>query len=167
MAFNINVTCNLVKITKVGETKKGTTSVFFTVASQRRYKAESDKEYITDYVFCKAFGPTADFLLRNVPKDENGKHISRKLAIVGTLENFEIDRTINPGEFDVELGDGETVTVDGLTFAIKERNTCINVKEIEFHDNKSVKNTEAKEEPKKLIARVKALANIDTTEYDD
>lgn len=82
----------LVKINKEDKTKKGDTMVYFTAASNRG----EDK---TDFKFFKMYGQNADFLLRNLQKDDKGKYKSRKMMIEGYVETYmdnqEVECTAN------------------------------------------------------------------------
>ena len=71
----------LVKVHKESKTQKGDTIVYFTGASQRA----EDK---TDFKFFKMIGQKADFFLRNLQKNNDGKYISRKMFISGYIETY-------------------------------------------------------------------------------
>lgn len=82
----------LVKIHKEDKTKKGDTMVYLTAASNRG----EDK---TDFKFFKIYGKNAEFLLRNLQKDDKGKYKSRKMFLEGYVETYmdnqEVECTAN------------------------------------------------------------------------
>ena len=71
----------LVKVHKEDKTKRGDTVVYFTAATKR---TEQD----TDFKFFKMFGNDADFFLRNLIKDSDGKYKSRKMFIHGYVSTY-------------------------------------------------------------------------------
>lgn len=82
----------LVKVVKEDKTKKGDSIVYFSAASNRG----EDK---TDFKFCKIVGSNADFMLRNLLKDDKGKYKSRKMMLEGYVETYtdnqEVECTAN------------------------------------------------------------------------
>lgn len=71
----------LVKVHKEDKTKNGDKTVSFTAASNRG----EDK---TDFKFFKMFGNNAEYFIRNLQKDNEGKYKSRKMMIEGYVETY-------------------------------------------------------------------------------
>ena len=70
----------LVKVIKEDKTKKGDTFVQFVAATQR-----GDE---TDFKLFDVFGHNADYMLRNLTKDNDGKYLSRKMFIEGYVKTY-------------------------------------------------------------------------------
>lgn len=70
----------LVKVIKEDKTKKGDTFVQFVAATKR-----GDE---TDFKLFDIFGTNADYMIRNLTKDTDGKYISRKMYIDGYVKTY-------------------------------------------------------------------------------
>lgn len=155
----------LVKVHKEDKTKKGDTTVYFTAATSRG----EDK---TDFKFFKMIGQNADFLLRNLQKDSEGKYKSRKMMIEGYVETYNYNEEVEcianlkkdkipeqAGYLKVDLkikakqtiqSQRDTYVVKHFEFVDKKKDADIEVlinDEIEFGDNEDdvvVNNEEAK-----------------------
>lgn len=78
----------LVKVIKEDKTKKNDSIVYFSAASRR-----TDKE--TDFKLFKIFGDQADFFIRNLAKDNDGKYQSRRMFIEGYVETYTSNRDVS------------------------------------------------------------------------
>lgn len=86
----------IVKIIKNGEldNEKNTKFIYFTVAD-RTTKREVNGKSITDFYFCKAFGTKAELINKHFNiNDDNGKFISRKIDMYGTVDTYQSTKPI-------------------------------------------------------------------------
>lgn len=70
----------LVRVTKEDKTKKGDTFVQFVAASNRGDES--------DFKLLSMYGNSADYFLRNLTKDNEGKYLSRKMYIEGHIRTY-------------------------------------------------------------------------------
>lgn len=126
----------LVEVKAKDVTKSGQTVVYFIAASKRG----EDK---TDFFFCKMFGKNADFFLRNLAKNEEGKYKSRKMFLEGTVETFKAKREVvclakvNKDSINKQTGVLYNDITIKATNEIQELQYSLLVKNIEFLDKKS------------------------------
>lgn len=76
----------LVKVVKIGETKKKDLVVYFTAASNRA-------EDVSDFKLFKVFGKNAEKFINNLEKKGDG-YKSRRMMIDGYVETYVEDRTV-------------------------------------------------------------------------
>lgn len=79
---------NLVKVIKQDKTKNGNTVVFFMAASRRT-------ETASDFKLFKIYGNEADFLIRNLTKDNEGNYQSRKMLLEGYVETYQDNEDVD------------------------------------------------------------------------
>lgn len=77
---------NLGKVIQESKTKNGDTYIMFSAATQRGEQ--------TDWILCKVFGRMADYFIKNLTKNNEGKYRSRKMMIEGVVEIFDQDKEI-------------------------------------------------------------------------
>lgn len=128
-------TFQLAAIVKEDTTKKGDKIVYFTAYSRRG--DQSDK------VFCKCFGNTAEYLMRNLTKKADGKYASRKLYIAGTLETYKQNKqetlpakVITPDMLDKQLGVLKESIQISFTRDVEEEKFMLKVSYLDFEDKK-------------------------------
>lgn len=125
----------LAAINKEDQTRSGDKIVYFTAFSRRG--DQSDK------VFCKVFGKTAEYLMRNLTKKDDGKYISRKMELAGTIETYKQakmetlpGKTITPDMLDPQLGLLKTSITINFTREVEEEKFMFKVSYLEFVDKK-------------------------------
>ena len=123
----------LVKVVKEDKTRGGDTAVYFTAASRR-----TDKE--SDFKLFKIFGKDADYMLRGLTKNNDGKYNSRKMFIEGYVETYmdtqdvACTADITPDLIPVELGIlKKSLTIKAKTQIKVQRDTYV-VKHVEYVD---------------------------------
>lgn len=128
-------TFQLAAIVKEDTTKKGDKMVYFTAFSRRG--DQSDK------VFCKCFGSTADYLMRNLTKKADGKYASRKLYLAGTLETYKQPKqetlpakVITPEMLDKQLGVLKESIQISFTREVEEEKFMLKISYLDFEDKK-------------------------------
>lgn len=134
--FSFYGVCQLVSVKKIDKTKDNRTVVYFKVATNRG----EDK---TDFMFCKVYGNTADFFIRNLVKGEDGKYKSRKLFLDGNIETYnakkEVECIANIKKEDLVEQYGKLYTDLKIiaTTTTSENQFVFRVKELEFLDKKN------------------------------
>lgn len=136
--LHISGVVQLAAIVKEDETKNKDKIVYFTAFTRR-----GDKD---DKVFCKVYGNTAEYLIRNLIKKDNGDYKSRKLYIAGNIETYKqnrpvtIPKTVPKDALPPQLGVlKEDITIQ-FTKEMEEDRMMIKVSYLDFEDKK--KNSE-------------------------
>ena len=122
-------------IIKEDVTKNGDKMVYFVGYSRR------GEEY--DKIFCKVFGKQAEYLIRNLPKKEDGTYASRKIEVSGFLETYTQRRAekcdpyiLQPSELDVRFGTLNQAIQIIFTKEMEEDKFLLRVNHLEFVDKK-------------------------------
>lgn len=132
--LHVSGVVQLAAIVKEDETKNKDKIVYFTAFTRR-----GDKD---DKVFCKVYGNTAEYLIRNLIKKDDGSYKSRKLYIAGNIEIYKqnrpvtipkvVPRTALPAQLGVLK---EDITIQ-FTKEMEEDKMMIKVSFLEFEDKK-------------------------------
>lgn len=124
----------LVKVIKKDKTKKNANTVVYFSAASRR--SETD----TDFKLFKAYGNTADYFLRNLQKNSEGKYQSRKMYLDGYVETYNDNQDVTciadltPDLIPAEIGLlKQNITVKAKT-QIKVQKDSYVVSSLEFVD---------------------------------
>ena len=122
----------LVKVVKEDKTKKGNTKVLFTAASNRGEE--------TDFKLFAMYSNNADYFIRNLTKDNDGKYMSRKMYIEGYIRTFNEQQDVTcTAEITTDMLPAEigylkqNVTVNAST-NIKIQRDILEVQSFEFVD---------------------------------
>lgn len=125
----------LAAIVKEDTTKNGDKLVYFTGYSRRG--EDSDK------VFCKVYGNTAEYLMRNLVKKDDGKYVSRKIYVAGYLETYVQTRTeslppklLEPSDLDPQYGMLTQSIKIVFKRETKEEKFLLKVSHLDFEDKK-------------------------------
>lgn len=123
-------------------------SILFRVATPRNYVRTTVKdgkqveERPTDFMLCRATGNVAQIIADNCSAvNEEGKLISRHLAVYGHIETFPQERVFKIENYEVDV-EGETYVFDIETPPQKIDGHILIVNEIEFLDPNPVKKNE-------------------------
>lgn len=125
---------NLGKVLSESKTKSGDSFVMFSAASKRGEN--------TDWVTFKAFGRVADYFLRGMVKNNDGKYRSRKMIIEGVLETSEQDRPIeltteiSPSHIPEQLGYLRNDIKIRVKTLEKMKDFAVIISSLDFLDNK-------------------------------
>lgn len=125
----------LAGISKETETKNGDKKVYFSAFSRRG--EQSDK------VFCEVYGRTAEYLMRNLTQRSDGKYISRKLYLAGSVETYKSTKTENlpgpplhPEMLDAQYGVLKVPLTISFVREVQEEKFIFKVSYLEFEDKK-------------------------------
>lgn len=128
-------TFQLAAINKEDTTKSGDKIVYFTCFSRRGEQS--------DRVFCKVFGKSAEYLMRNLVKKEDGSYKSRKLYLAGSIETYETTKQeslppkeILPQDLPAQYGVLKEPIAIIFTREAKEITYCFKVSHLDFEDKK-------------------------------
>lgn len=128
-------TFQLAAINKEDTTKSGDKVVYFTCFSRRGDQS--------DRVFCKVYGKSAEYLMRNLVKKEDGSYKSRKLYLAGSIESYETTKTeslppkeLRPQDLPPQFGVLKEPIAIILTREAKETTYCFKVSFLDFEDKK-------------------------------
>jgi hypothetical protein len=88
--FNVNGTARIARVGEFKTNTEGKKSINLTLVDRRNYVSTVDGEKKSDFIFCKAYGNTADFIHKYCSeKDDKGKIISRIIEFLGTMETYQ------------------------------------------------------------------------------
>lgn len=137
--LHISGVVQLAAVVKEDETKNKDKIVFFTAFTRR-----GDKD---DKVFCKVYGNTAEYLIRNLVRKDDGSYKSRKLYIAGNIETYKQTKPVNipkvvpKSALPPQLGVlKEDITIH-FTKEMEEDKMMIKVSFLEFEDKKKESET--------------------------
>ena len=125
----------LAGISKETETRNGDKKVYFSAFSRRG--DQSDK------VFCEVYGKTAEYLMRNLTKKSDGKYISRKLYLAGSVETYKATKTetlpgppLYPDMLEAQYGVLKVPLTLSFVREVQEEKFIFRVSYLEFEDKK-------------------------------
>lgn len=157
-------------------------TIAFTIACQREYpitKADGTKEYISDFVSCRAYDRTAEAIANHASDTRlvNGKEklVSRRVLVSGHMETYEKTEKVTiayPSKVKVTVnGVKYDVTVPDFEREQKVKHYTLVVNKINFIDPKETTTVEATlsasvEDGDEVEATISLSAEVETSPSD-